>query len=618
MSLNPFAASCLTLPGFSPLVETEETGRLMRRLPESLLVLPGEVTRRGILALGLPGSGKTTRLIDRVVISSLSQPDASVVVFAVQPGSARQAWAAHASLRPTAAPPAHFNPGDADACTHFINPIAGVRARSEAMSVAQTLCQPLHGSASNADAEYFLLQAITAVGHAIMAVNAVHNGKGTLAHIRDALDDGPRGLKELGEQGEVPALARFAIECLEGNRNSETSLAQVSNYLQWLFHEDARRATSRQEMDFDRLLLKQPGLLVLSVHEEEVPRQRALMSLIFRNLFAWIIRSGRHNRGPLSRPMYIVIDELPAAGRIPDFGMRLTATFRKNNVSVIAAAQCEAQLAEVYGPECPAVIAGFGSRIFVPPIAFSDAERASQRLGTIQIASHITDPHGRLLHSSPADRPLLTPDEIASPPRHPEFGPRILFDLADLPPFFGHLRASWEVPDEDRINELAATLKLPRRRRRTTATSDEFDDHDASSPLTAAAPTYHGWSRRRMSRRYHDLTAELNLISAIPRAQDFWQSIFNANSHQLGRLLQIADQLVARRATIDSLYQTSVLAGTTHLTALFHYLDFQHAKQAASPSPPPSLAQLESASPTLGDEDDFRLFLASETRSQNA
>lgn len=473
MKLPLKSDSVLRFPGFSPVVEADFCGQRLTRLPEQSLLLPGEYTRRGTLVLGLPGSGKSTRLIERGVIAALRNPEAAVVVFAVQPGSARQALAAFQHLRPgSKVRPAVFNPGDAAACTHFINPIAGVVTRSEAMGIGQTLGQPIHAGPTSPDTEYFLQQATTMIGHAIRAVNARHHGLGTLSMIREAIDGGAGELRALGERGRIAELSRFATEILEGNRNSETTLAQMSNCLQWLFNQEAGVATSRQELSFDALLLRKPGLLVLSVNEEEVPRQRALMSLIFRNLFAWIISRARRHGGVLPRPLYIFIDELPAAGRIPEFGVRLTATFRKSNVSVFAAAQCEAQLAEVYGSETPAVLAGFGSRLYVPPIDFSDAERASDRSGLIEVAHHVTDSHGRILSTNPMLRPLLLPGEIASPPRDPVLGPRILFRLPETPAFFGYLRATWQLPEEAAINTLAATQPLPRRRRRSPEPPD--------------------------------------------------------------------------------------------------------------------------------------------------
>ena len=498
MSFNPFLDTRFRLSGFTPVVEADAQGQHLVRLPEQTLVLPGEITRRGTLILGLPGSGKTTRLLERGVIASLNHPEAAVVVFAVQPGSARQALAAFRHLRPDSpVRPAHFNPGEAAACTHFINPIAGVHTRSEAMAIGQILGQPVQPAAAHPDADYFLQQATTMIGHAIRAVNTRHDGHGTLALIREAIDGGPHALLRLGEKGERPELARFASEIIDGNRNSETTLAQMSNCLQWLFNAEASLATSRQELDFDRLLARHPGLLVLAVNEEEVPRQRALISLIFRNLFAWIIRRARREGGALPRPLYIFIDELPAAGRIPEFGTRLTATFRKSNVSVFAAAQCEAQLAEVYGAETPAVLAGFGSRLYVPPIDYADAERASDRCGMIEVASHVTDAHGRVLSTNPMMRQLLLPSEIASPPRDPELGPRILFRLPELPPFFGYLRATWQIPSENAVNTLAATLVLPRRRRRA-----EPEEPKPSARTLRAASKTNGRPPTRL--RQHD------------------------------------------------------------------------------------------------------------------
>lgn len=581
MSQSPFNDLNLRFPGFTAVVEADESGASMVRLPEQTLVLPGEITRRGMLILGLPGSGKTTRLLERGVVSALSHPEASVVVFAVQPGSARQAWAAFQHLRrDSPVRPALFNPGDANACTHFINPIAGVRSRSEAMAIGQTLGQPAHQTSSSPESDYFLQQATTMIGHAILAVNALHNGEGTLAMIRDAIDGGAHALKRLGESGESAELARFASEILEGNRNSETTLAQMSNCLQWLFHEDARMATSRQELDFDRQLLKRPGLLVLAVNEEEIPRQRALISLIFRNLFAWIISRGRKHGGPLPRPLYIFIDELPAAGRIPEFGLRLTATFRKSNVSVMCAAQCEAQLMDVYGQETAAVLAGFGSRLYVPPIDFSDAERASNRSGLIEVALHVTDPDGRILTSSPVVRPLLLPGEIASPPRDGTIGPRILFRLAELPAFFGYLRATWQIPDEHVINDLASKLTLPRRRRQKSRPSRRRSEE----PVRRALSNPMGWTRQRIRKRYWQVMDMIGYATASKATLTFWDTYERRYRTNPAALLRLAEEIAVRHATLDSFFQAFREANGKSVDSAFDRLERQR-KQARRPRP---------------------------------
>lgn len=576
---RPFNDIPLRFCGFTPVVEVEPTGSDLRRLPEQTLVLPGEITRRGTLVLGVPGSGKTTRLVERAVTSALADPTASVVVFAVQPGSARHALAAFRHHRGTErGQVAHFNAGDASVCTHFINPIAGVESRSVAMDIAQTLVQSLR--VTHGDSEYFVQQASTMIGYAIMAVNRLHPGAGTLGMVREAIDGGASVLRTLGERGETPALVRFAEEIINGNRNSETTLAQMSNCLQWLFDENAQQATSRDELDFRALLLDQPGLLVLSVNEEQVPKQRALTSLIFRNLFAWIIRQGREHGGALPRPLFIVIDELPAAGRIPEFGQRLTATFRKSNVSVLAAAQCEAQLHEVYAEETAAVLAGFGSRIYVPPVDFPDAERASARSGFIEVTHHVTTADGQPLSSAPLSRPLLLPGEIASPPRDPELGPRILFRLADLPPFFGYLRASWEVAEEQIINDAAASQPLPRRR----------PSPGAERPPSWTLPDRRisdtrGWTKGEVARRYREVLTLIGHDEAGKRAAGWWKSFEEENSRKRPLVLRVAEELAVRNATIEEFFVSCLYAGTSNIQANLHYLDYSRLKSQAPHRP---------------------------------
>lgn len=560
----------LDLDGFHPVVESSMNGSGMIRLPESTLRFPGKLHRRSGLILGLPGSGKTTRLLERAVVAALRHPEASVVVFAVQPGSARHAWAAHEILRPhDAAQRAHFNAGDSAACTHFFNPIAGVRERSQAMAIAKTLVQSSRTADGSGDGEYFRQQAATMIGHAILAVNRVHSGRGHLGLIRDAIDGGLKSLRRLGEKGNASGLVDFADEAINGNKNAETTLSEMSNTLQWLFDEEARTATATQELDLDALLLTRPGLLVLAVHEEKIPAQRPLTSLLFRNLFSWIIQRARAHGGALPRPVLFIIDELPAAGRIPDFGIRLTATFRKSNVSVFAAAQCEAQLVEVYGEQTAGVLAGFGSRIYVPPVDFADAERACQQSGYIEVANHVDTAAGLIISTSLMTRPLLLPAEIAAPPPHPVLGPRMLFRLADLPPFFGHLRASWETPGEIEINERAARLSMPRRRP-SLATSVSAIPGEIRREISDT----HGWSKERINQRYKEVLALLGLAEAAPGVARWWKKLENENRSQPATLLRLAEELAIREATIMDFYHSYGHSNTDNIQANLHYLDY--------------------------------------------
>ncbi len=460
-----FRDHSLVLPGFTALVEASADGSRLKALPTQNLVIPGDINRRSALVLGLPGSGKTKRLVERSVAAALRQPEASVVVFAVQPGSRRHALAATARYRGAEASVAEFNPGDVSACTHRRNPLCGVTRKTQAKDVARVLSQLVVAQdRQSGDGLYFIQHAVAMITLVILALQKIRGGRATLAEVKEAIDGGGRRLLELAKLTGLGGLERFAEELVSDNRNSQTTLTQMSNILDPWDDEEVCQATAGDELDFDRLLLQKPGVLIISVDEEKVPKLAGLISLIFQNLFSWIIETSRKAKdAQLPRQLFLFIDELPAAGRIPDLGSRLTATFRKSNVSVMAAAQCEAQLAAVYREDTASVIAGFGSRIYVPPVEMSDAEALARKSGVIEVLQPTTDSLGRVVAMVPMNRPLVLPGEL-NVPNHPLLGPRILFHFAGMHPFFGYLAGSWELADEKAIGEQAQAMELPTRR----------------------------------------------------------------------------------------------------------------------------------------------------------
>jgi hypothetical protein len=574
--MNPFDDRNLLLSHWTLLVESESpAGAGLVALPEQTLCLPGEFTRRGMLVLGLPGSGKTRRFLERCVAAALCHPDTSVVVFAVQPGSARQAIAASRSLRGESALVSCFNPGKATGCSQFLNPLHGVQTKSEAKDIARLLSQTLKTESRSGDDTYFKEHAIRIIAAGILALQKVTRGNANLGDLKDALDGGGGTLQPLAEKGESPILADFARDLLSGHSNTMTTLTYAANILSPWDDDQSRIATSAQELDFEDLLATNPGLLVISVDEDKIQKLAGLTSLVFHCLFTWIIRAAQANGGALPRHLFIFVDELPAAGCLPDLGTRLTATFRKSNVSFIAAAQCEAQLHAVYQNDAPSVIAGFGSRIFVPPVDSTDAEGISARSGIIETSMPVTTASGQIISHHPQTRPLLLPSEINAP-NHKDLGPRMTFALAGLPPFQAYLRGSWEIPEESAILRAAKSLELPVR----VLPKSETDQHP--DWLHAGFTDTRGWSDKKIRARLAAVCKKLSPQSASDAARRWWSTFEKANQQRPALLLRLAEELLQRKATIEEFFRAYLISETNNIQANLHFLDYLRLKEDPS------------------------------------
>lgn len=582
---GPFRDHPLVLPGFTPLVEASADGSLLKALPTQDLIIPGGINRLSTLVLGLPGSGKSKRLIERCVASALQQSEASVVVFAVQPGSRRQALAAAAHYRGPDAEVAEFNPGDVSACTHRRNPLSGITRKSQAKDAARVLSQLViaQQGQQSGDGMYFIQHAIGMISLVILALQKIRHGHATLAEVKAVIDGGARTLMELAKHAGVDGLERFAEELAGDHRNSQTTLTQMSNILDPWDDEQVCEATAGQELDFDRLLLQKPGVLIISVDEENVSKLAGLVSLIFQNLFSWIIRTSRKSKGgSLPRQLFLFIDELPAAGRIPDLGKRLTATFRKSNVSVMAAAQCEAQLAAVYREDTASVIAGFGSRIYVPPVEMTDAEAFAKKSGMIEVTQPTTDALGRIIAMAPLNRPLVLPGELNSP-NHPVLGPRILFHFAGMHPFFGYLSASWEMDDEKAIGEQAQEMDLPTKRwpkKRARKAAAPGSRRQSSSKLPPGITDTSTWTDTQVREAIERAKREqLAWDDTLGSARTWWTAFETENGRHPARVYRLVEELKNRKATITEFFLAFVHSGTDELPGVLHYLDYIRIKK---------------------------------------
>jgi len=83
-----------------------------------------------------------------------------------------------------------------------------------------------------------------------------------------------------------------------------------------------------------------------------------------------------------------------------------------------------------------------------------------------------------------------------------------------------------------------------------------------------------GWSDVQILLRLQDVKQRLGWQAATSAAREFWASLEKDNSHQIARVLQIAEELDIRNATVDDYYQAWLFSNTDDVQANLSYIDY--------------------------------------------
>ncbi len=599
---QPWLSPPLVLPGFTPLVESTDDGSLLTALPEQSLCLPWEECLRHTLTIGKTGSGKTLRFMLRSIFAAIRNPEMSLVVIDAQRSEEERIIRYAQHIRGADTQIIRLNWLDPVFSTHYWNCLDAVRTRADAYDLASSLATSL-GHTGSGDSLYFRQQAIQLLSAIFRAL--AKEGRANLGETRRLLDAGATEMRELAERTNVAELRRFATELDMGNRNTETSIAEASNHLIALCDERVVQTTSVSELQF-QMLADKPTVLILSLDEEAVERLRPLTNSFLHRLFSWIISAGRNAGGPLPRPLGIFIDEFASAvGKLPDFERR-AHTLRKRNAAIFAAVQSTEQITAEYREAAPSVMAAFNHRILIPPVAESDAAAASSLTGIIQTDNVTVNSTGSALSISPLHRPLLLPQEIATPERDPDLGPRMTFLFADTPPFQGWLRAAYELPDEKVWLENTGVLPF------SPHPPTEDPPEDYFSPVATGPGTIPpgltntaGWTPEATAKHLEKVKEHLDWDNTTGSARKWWEAFENENRQRLNLVVRLAEELKIRSATIAEFFLSYVYSNTDNIQANLHYLDYSRLKkseekeaQMASLNPEESAKPAKSKKPT--------------------
>lgn len=568
------------LRGFIPLVETNDNGTEIAPVVGKALCLPADERRRHMLVVGANGSGKSTRVMLPLMFSDIDDPDRSLVIIDAQLALTQPVVDYARRVRGPRARIRYFNPLDPEHSVYW-NPIAGIQDRAAALDMASSIAAGVPTGAQ--ETQYFRIQATNQIANLIRATNQL--GCGSLGEIQRNVEAGAGRIREVGERANLPELVAFGVEA-ERNNNHQTTIAEMLNLLAAWYDDRIARVTSSSDLDFNELECH-PTVLIIALPEEAVARLRPLTNCLLHRLFEWIMRRGQERGGCLRRPLALHIDEFASAvGAIRDFPLRAN-TLRKRGLMITAAVQTLSQLQEVYPDSSRSLLAAFNHQIFIPRLAAEDAQYVSSLSGLTTTIETVTGAHGETQSSQPLTRPVLLSTEVDRPPRHPKFGPRMTFLLADTPPFQGYLPAVYEDPTLAGLVAPNRAFRAPCRRRSRKQNPDDGPDAlGLASWLSLIRPSpvgisenTHLWSPDRIEARLDETLEAIDWPATTGSARRWWETFVAENSTRLTLVLRLAEELAVRKATITEFFLAYVYSNTDNIQANLHYLDYTRVKK---------------------------------------
>jgi type IV secretory pathway TraG/TraD family ATPase VirD4 len=438
---------CSGLPFYAALVEAGADGADLEPILWGALHLPDEVRGRHLLAVGQTGCGKTTRLVYPLLAADLAQRRTVIAVDAKGQKLLPLVERLVAHHRP-GCPVRLLNFRDPGRSARW-NPLRSVRSEGEMHDVAYKVCT-LVDKGGEREGAFWLnnsIDALTAIGWALVQDP---REQASLARARQVAALPIAEFARFADaHPSVPGLHRLWELYNDAHQTGACVFQDLRMRLSTFLDERVAQTTSGGpgELDLDDLL-RGGGVLVLEVNETDVGKLKQVLNLFINHLFTRLIALAAESPdGRLPCPCSLFLDEFASAvGRIDEMEVRLN-TLRERGVSVVAAVQSLSQL-NLYGTQAPQVLAGFASKLFFAGLDWSDAEYASRLAGVTTVAAGPEAEAGEalLLPYLPAARPLLLPEEVARPVKHPAFGPPATLFLPETPPVQLYLRPAYDLP----------------------------------------------------------------------------------------------------------------------------------------------------------------------------
>jgi hypothetical protein len=543
------------------------------------LYLPAELRNQNILITSVTGGGKTQRFLFPLLLDDLRKriPCVSLDSKSEQ----------YDLLRRMGARPGHvevWNPGDARRTTAAINPLdlcgddPGL-----VLDVCQTfvMADKENKSSGSGDGHWFDMNAARMIAGAVLEIRR-QRGSACFADVLALLERPMPQIKKFFWNSRVPFMASILSFIETGSHNAETILATARNASRLFVNPDLAAATSITEIDLDHVVQGRK-ILVVEVDPDRVAFLRPVLTMFFTLLFQRAIKISRQfPGGRFPHGLRFHIDDFAAnLGRIPGLPGILNM-MRGRNFGTFATVQTMGQLADLYGREFDAVLAGFGSKLFQSPVEIGDAEMASKMSGTTTLC-HVEyidtleetdlEPARTTRVRRPVARSLLLPDEIRHAPNHFAYGSAATCFFLGLPPFQAWFRPIHEMPAWQGV--FAASRKARKRalRRRPLTWLPDFG---------MAFTSIKGWTDREIKALIDRNDQALGLKSVAHSIRDWWNSIKLRLAEQPETIVQLQEELLWRQAGIGDLYLAYKRSGSDNIAANLIYVDFLKAKRNAT------------------------------------
>lgn len=359
--------------------------------------LDAEDSARGMLALGNPGSGKSSSMILPAIYGAMLAEQHLIVAdpqSELTPHILRYARAS--GHRVVLHDPTHPK-------SPRFNLAEGVSNVSDARALADVLIP-----SSSGGAEQFWSQS------AAMLLAACLLRFDSLGEIFASLTDLKRLADTLNNQpDDAQRLAGSFINSVQLDGKLATNIvATLSTHLAaWA---DAEVCDSTCASEFDaRLLLHphKPAVIVLACRGRYrrviAPYLGAVLTRLLRDLDSY---GEQQNDGALPRPVHIVLDEFPALGNLSAV-VEYANLIRKRRISLLVAAQTLGQLEALYGKSgLETLLSGMAFQVVFGGCDARTAQHYSQ------VAGQSTEKDAQNLEHT-RGRSLLTADEMVRPPQ---------------------------------------------------------------------------------------------------------------------------------------------------------------------------------------------------------
>jgi type IV secretory pathway TraG/TraD family ATPase VirD4 len=376
------------------------------RILGNLFSLSAEDAARGIITIGNPGSGKSQSIILPIIADSMK--DGECLIISDPQGELKHQVADFA--RVTGHVVIVHDPTDAD-CARF-NLVQGIASISNARALAEVLLPSANGS------DFWHGSARALLAACMMRYGTIGQVVEKLGRLEELVADLDR------EQDD----ARFLVsDFIDAARSAPKQAAGVTATIMraldaWA---DSTVRASTVESDFSAEAVvksKQAVVIVLACPGRDRRALAPYLGAVLTKLLLDLDSIGEKiPGGALPRPLKFILEEFPAMGNLSVI-VEQANLVRKRRISFLLACQTVGQLQNIYGKDGAAtLLAGMATQIIFGGADKETATYFSSLAGNqTRVIESEARQAGQPAQRRSVERPLLTHDQIISPPHAPQ------------------------------------------------------------------------------------------------------------------------------------------------------------------------------------------------------